>query len=167
MTQEDFWLMIERSRSETTKEINQVSLVEKAIAAIAPREMVAFEGHCWDLLSISLTRELWAVATIIQPTCTHAAFDGVRAWMILQGKEFFDRVLAEPQRLADRAPRGRVAWVPDGEMLLRLVPRLYRAATGDDLPTVPRKVPYVLKGARWTEYDLPELYPDLWRKYRS
>ena len=94
-------------------------------------------------------------------------FEAVRAWMILEGQEFYDRVTADPTRLSERAPRGRIRWLPDGELLLRMVPQVYRNLTGEELPTLPRKVAYVLKGNRWTDYDLPELYPDLWKKYRS
>ncbi len=166
MTTDQFWLLIEQSRQASKGEL-PISLLENSIRAMPHPEIVSFEGHCWDLLSLSYKREIWAVATIIQPTCTQITFDAVRAWMILQGKEYFDMVSAAPERLAERCPRGRVPWVPDGEMLLRMVPRLYLNLTGEDLPTLPRKVPYVLKGQRWTEYDLPDMYPELWRRYRS
>jgi len=167
MTLDQFWRLIEESRMGASAEMPQVSVLERSLRALPTREMVAFEGNCWDLLSLSFKRESWAVATIIQPSCTQGSFDAARAWMILEGRDFFDAVSNNPEKLADRAPRGRVPWVPDGEMLLRLVPRVYRNITGEDLPTLPRKVAYVLKGTRWTEFDLPELYPDLWRKYRS
>src|SRR5262249_47877901 len=124
-------------------------------------------GHCWDLLSLSLRRELWAVATIIEPGCTPVSFDNLRAWMILEGRDYFDQVNAKPERLAERALRGKSPWAPEGEQLLRVVPRVYRNLTGEDLPTLPRTVPYVLKGQRWTEFDLPEMYPELWKKYRG
>lgn len=168
MTLEQFWQLIEQSRSAAAaKRDTQIAFLEKSLRAMPPQEMVQFEGHCWDLLSLAYRREIWAVATIIQPTCTHASFDAVRAWLILQGQEFFDLVTNDPPRLADRSRRGHVPWMPEGEFLLRLVPRVYRSITGEDLPTLPRKVPYVLKGQRWTEYDLPELYPDLWKKYHE
>ncbi|MCE9533487.1 MAG: DUF4240 domain-containing protein [Planctomycetes bacterium] len=167
MTTEQFWRLIDESRMAATPENPQFANLEKSIRALPTREMVFFEGHCWDLLSLSLKRELWAVATIIQPSCTQYSFDAVRAWIILEGKEFFEAVVANPEKLADRVPRGRIPWIPNGEMLLRLVPRVYRSLTGEDLPTLPRKVPYVLKGVRWTEFDLPELYPALWKKYRG
>jgi hypothetical protein len=166
MTTEQFWQLIEQSRGATSSGDIRIAFLDKAIRALKPAEMVAFEGHLWDMLSLSYRREIMAVATIIQPTCTHASFDAVRAWMVLEGKEFFDRVTEEPRNLVERAPRGRVPWIPDGELLLRLVARVYRAATGDDLPTLPRTVPYVLKGQRWTEHDLPDMFPDLWKKYR-
>jgi Protein of unknown function (DUF4240) len=167
MTMEQFWQMIEQSKAASLKGEPQIATLEKALCALPPKDIVAFEGNCWDLLSLSYKREIWAVATIIQPSCTHGSFDAARAWIVLDGKEFFDQVMAKPERLAERAPRGSVPWIPDGEMLLRLVPRIYRNIMGEDLPTLPRKVPYVLKGQRWTEFDLPEMYPELWKRYRS
>lgn len=167
MTNEQFWQLIEESRAAAAKGESQVGFLEKAVGALPAKEIVTFEGHCWDALSLCFRREIWAVAAIMQPSCNQGTFDAVRAWMILQGKEFFDGVVATPQRLADGAPRGRVPWLPDGEMLMRLIPRLYRRVTSDEMPTVPRKVPHVLKGTRWTDHDLPEMYPELWKKYRS
>jgi hypothetical protein len=166
MTIEAFWQLVEQSRATAVKGESRVGMLDRALTASQPREIVAFEGHCWDLLSVSFNREIWAAATIIQPSCTANSFEAARAWTILEGKEFFEQVCEAPERLADRAPRGQVPWLPEGEMLLRLAPRVYRKVTGEDLPTLPRTVPYVLKGQRWTEYDLPEMFPDLWRKYR-
>lgn len=167
MTMEHFWQLIEQSRAARLKGETQIGSLEKALCALPPNQIVEFEGNCWDLLSLSYKREIWAVATIIQPSCTHGSFDAARAWVVLEGKDFFDEVMAKAENLARRAPRGQVPWVPDGEMLLRLVPRIYLKITGEDLPTLPRKIPYVLKGERWTEFDLPELYPALWKRYRS
>jgi hypothetical protein len=165
MTTEHFWQLIEQSRAAG----DQLAALEAAVAALPPREMVAFEGHCWDMLSLSYYRLLWAVAAIIQPGCGDSAFEAVRAWMVLQGREFFEQATAHPEKIAECVPADvfPLPWEKDGEELLRLVPRLYHQATGEDLPTLPRKVPYVLKGQRWTEYDLPELYPAVWQKYRK
>lgn len=166
MTTEQFWNLIEQSKT-TAKNESPIANLEKALRALPTKEIVSFEGQCWDLLSVSYKREIWAVATIIQPSCTQGSFDAVRGWLILQGREFFDLVCNTPELLSSRCPRGRIPWIPDGEMLLRLVPRVYRNMTGEDLPTLPRSVPYVLKGERWTEFDLPEMYPELWKKYRE
>ncbi len=167
MTLDQFWQMIEQSRSDAMQGEDQVVALERALLALPPREMVSFEGHCWDLLSLSFRRELWAVAAVIEPGCSQGSFDALRAWMILQGKEFFDRVVAHPQRIAERIPANSHPWQITGEKLLELVPHNYQKVTGEEMPTVPRKVPYVIKGSRWTESDLPEMYPELWRKYRS
>ncbi len=167
MTVNQFWQLIEESRQASKKGMPQVAYLEKSLRALPNNDIVGFEGNCWDLLSVCYTRELWAVATIIQPSCTLASFDAVRAWIILQGRECFETICDAPERLADRALRRRIPWAPDGEMLLRLVPRIYRHITGDELPTLPRSVPCVLKGERWVEFDLPELYPELWKKYRE
>lgn len=166
MTIDDFWKLIDDGRDGSPGE-SPVARLEQAIVTLPPKEIVSFEGLCWDLMSISYLREIWAVATVIQPSCSQAHFDAARAWIILQGKHYFDLILAHPELLADEVPRGTVPWFPEGERLLRLVPRVYRKLTGEDLPTLPRKVPYVLKGERWTEFDLPDLYPALWKKYRE
>jgi hypothetical protein len=163
MTIDQFWRLIEQCRMAGER---RLAVLEEMLRKLSPREMVSFEGHSWDLLSISYRREIWAVAAIIDPLCSQAAFDAVRGWMILEGKEFFTEVISRPEKLAERVTPGQVPWRVEGEQLLALVSRVYQNMTGDELPTLPRTVPYVLKGQRWNEQDLPDLYPEQWRKYR-
>lgn len=167
MTLEQFWQMIEQSRSASAAGKDQISALTEAVIAMPPREMISFEGHCWDLLSMSFRREFWAVAAIIEPGCSQGSFDALRAWLILSGKEFFDRVLAHPELIAECISVNTRPWLITGEKLLDIVPMNYPKVTGEEMPTVPRKVPYVIKGSRWSEADLPDMYPELWRKYRS
>ena len=167
MTLDHFWLLIEASRAAGRTDIDQINALEQAVLSLPPREMVAFEGHCWDLLSLSFQRELWAAAAVIEPGCSQGSFDALRAWMILEGRDFFERALTHPEVIADRIPSRTMPWLRPGERLLDVVPRNYHNVTGEEMPTVPRKVPYVIKGRRWVEAELPEMYPKLWRKYRA
>jgi hypothetical protein len=167
MTLEHFWQLIEQSRTAAATGEDQIAALARTVLVLPPYEMISFEGHCWDLLSVSFRRELWAVSAIIEPGCSQGSFDALRAWVILGGKEFFDRVVAHPEQLAERLPVHARPWLVVGEELLDLVPHNYPKLTGEEMPTVPRKVPYVIKGSRWSEADLPEMFPELWRKYRS
>jgi Protein of unknown function (DUF4240) len=167
MTLDQFWQLIEQSRATGGTVEEQVAALEGVVHALPPREMVSFEGHCWDLLSHSFRRELWAVAAVIEPGCSQGSFDAMRAWMILGGREFFERAVAHPSQIADRVPAQARPWHVAGEKLLQMVPQHYQSVTGEEMPTIPRKVPYVIKGTRWTEADLPDMFPELWRKYRS
>jgi hypothetical protein len=167
MTIEQFWQIIEECRAAADRGASRIEALQKLVSRLSPREMVSFEGHLWDLLSISYRREIWAVATIIDPAFNQGDFEAIRAWMILEGREFFDAVALDAQRLADRVPPGKVFWLSDGDRLLNMVQHLYRAVARDELPTLPRTVPYALKGQRWSDDDLPSLYPELWQKYRS
>lgn len=164
MTLDQFWQLIEESRAAGP---DQVYALEKEVLNLPPREMISFEGHCWDLLSLSFRRELWAAAAVIEPDCSQGSFDAMRAWLILEGREFFEQAVARPEVIAGRVPNPSSHWRKHGERLLEVVPRNYRKLTGEEMPTVPRKVPYVIKGQRWVESDLPDMYPSLWRKYRT
>jgi hypothetical protein len=167
MTTERFWQLIELSRMAAACGQSQLDRLETALLNLPRMELVEFEATLWDLLSLSYRREIWAVATIIQPKCSHGSFDAARAWMVLEGEKFFEQVMTNSETLAKHAPRGSIPWVPDGGRFLKLARRIYQRMTGEDLPTLPRKIPHVLKGERWTNSDLPELYPALWKKYRS
>ena len=167
MTIEHFWHLIEQSCAADERGENQIACLDNLVKNLSPREMISFEGHCWDLMSIAFRRELWAVATIIEPGCNQASFDSMRAWLILRGRNVFDKIVSDPEKIVDCIPPKTIPWFHSGESLLRIVPANYRTLVGDEMPTVPRKVPYILKGNRWTEPDLPALYPSLWRFYRG
>ena len=67
-------------------------------------------------------------------------FDYFRGWLILQGREVFEHIVADPDALADlpviRAQAPGAAYL-ECEDTLYIASRAYRAATGEELPPHP------------------------------
>lgn len=99
----------------------------------------------------SYRNPLWAAAYVINGGCSDDGFDYFRGWLIVQGHGVYERVVADPDTLADlpvvRA-KTPTAGPVECEDTLYIAPRTYRAVTGEGLP----------RGTFTIRY--PELDPD-------
>ncbi|MFD8323732.1 DUF4240 domain-containing protein [Kitasatospora purpeofusca] len=149
-----FWKLIEEARSQVPTPDHGDSVVERATALLALRpvqEIVAVQRILGSLMADSYRAPLWGAAYVINGGCSDDGFDYFRGWLITQGRETFERVIADPDALAG-LPAVR-AYARDGldiecEDALGLAWYAHRAATGEDLPGEP------------STCRLPELDPD-------
>lgn len=51
-------------------------------------------------MAISHRNQLWAAGYLINDGCSDDGFEYFRAWLIAQGREVFERVVADPDALA-------------------------------------------------------------------
>ncbi|MFF2960732.1 DUF4240 domain-containing protein [Streptomyces sp. NPDC057963] len=136
----DFWNLIEHARARVTGPADAEAVVARASALLAARprdEIVAAQQLLWDLMAASYRAPLWAAAYTINGGCSDDGFDYFRGWLIAQGREVFERVVADPDTLAE-LPEIRAA-APEGmevecERTLGIAWDAHRAATGEDMP---------------------------------
>jgi hypothetical protein len=80
---------------------------------------------------------LWAAAYVINGGCSDDGFECFRGWLIVQGRDVHERIVADPDALADlpiiraRAPS---AWPVECEATFCVAMEAYQAATGEELP---------------------------------
>lgn len=55
----------------------------------------------WELMAVSYRHDLWAAAYHLNGGCSDDGFEYFRGWLIAQGREVFDRAVADPDTLAD------------------------------------------------------------------
>src|SRR5262249_4867117 len=85
----------------------------------------------------SYRNPLWAAAYLVNGGCSDDGFEYFRGWLIMQGRAVYERVVADPDALADlaviraKAPSG---WPVECEETLYIAARAYRAATGGGVP---------------------------------
>ncbi|MFD9601596.1 DUF4240 domain-containing protein [Streptomyces sp. NBC_01224] len=136
----DFWNLIDDARAQVTGPEDAEAVVERASALLAARpreEIVAAQQLLWDLMAASYRAPLWAAAYTINGGCSDDGFDYFRGWLIAQGREVFEQVVADPDTLAE-LPVIRAA-APEGEEMecertLGIAWDAHRAATGEDMP---------------------------------
>ncbi|MFG2632268.1 DUF4240 domain-containing protein [Streptomyces sp. NPDC048473] len=136
----DFWNVIDDARARVTDPADAEAVVERASALLAARprdEIVAAQQLLWDLMAASYRAPLWAAAYTINGGCSDDGFDYFRGWLIAQGREVFERVVADPDTLAELPVIGAAA--PEGlemecEAMLGIAWDAHRAATGEDMP---------------------------------
>jgi hypothetical protein len=137
-----FWQLVEEARAASSGRMDVGGeAVAHAAAALLARcavgEIVAAQQALWTLMAESYRSPLWAAAYLINGGCSDDGFDYFRGWLILQGRETFERVVADPDALAELAAVRAAAahgLELEGEGALSIAGEAHRRATGDQLP---------------------------------
>ena len=158
-TTDEFWQLIESTRSEDCDA--HAERLTRRLAALPPPRIVAFSRELELRLDDAYRWDLWGVAYLVNGGSSDDGFEYFRGWLIAQGRSYFEAALRDPQRAADRARAGEA----ECEALLHVAHSAYEAATGRALPDSETTMDMVPKGREWTEEDLPELFPEVARRF--
>ncbi|MFJ6381287.1 DUF4240 domain-containing protein [Kitasatospora sp. NPDC092039] len=115
MDAQPFWKLVEDARCRVSDPADGDAVAAMAVNLLStqPRdEIIAADRVLRELLAHSYRNPLWAAAYLINGGCSDDAFDYFRGWLIMQGRRVFERVLADPDSLAE-LPAVRAA-APDG-----------------------------------------------------
>lgn len=134
------WTLVKDARGGQVPEPGAEAVATRASVLLAswPREdIVAVQQVLWDLMAFAYRSPLWAAAYVINGGCSDDGFAYFRGWLIAQGRDTFERVVADPDVLAD-LPAVRTA-AADGavlecEEMLHIAFTAYLAATGGQFP---------------------------------
>jgi hypothetical protein len=139
---EEFWAIVESARvgldgrHDDDGEAIAEALTER-LAATSPVDILDFEEQ-FDLLQEALYRwDVWAAAYLIGGGCSDDSFMDFRAGVIALGRDWYERVLAAPDVLADHpAVRQAAADGDDDAVFAESVNYAagdaYEQGTGDD-----------------------------------
>ncbi|WP_231688100.1 DUF4240 domain-containing protein [Bacillus sp. FJAT-18017] len=97
MERNEFWGLIEKSKGKE----DQAEWLTEVLAKRDTRDIVNFEYWFQGLMNESYQSGLWAAAYIVMGGCSDDAFDYFRGWLIGQGEEVYNKVLADPEFLAE------------------------------------------------------------------
>ena len=140
MDTEDLWTLIDAARAGVDDPSDGDAVAERASGLLAARpveEIVRAQQSLWDLMAASYRDALWAAAYTVNGGCSDDGFDYFRGWLITQGKEVFERVVADPDALAELPAVRRAAAEQDElecEETLAIAWNAHLAATGSELP---------------------------------
>ncbi|MEU4085376.1 DUF4240 domain-containing protein [Streptomyces aureus] len=140
MNKQQFWQLIEAARNQAINPDDSEAVAREATSLLASRpaeEIVAAQQLLWDLMAESYKDPLWAAAYLINGGCSDDGFDYFRGWLIAQGREVFERVVADPDALAGLliVQTSAAAGVDlEGERTLCIAWDAHVTATGEELP---------------------------------
>jgi hypothetical protein len=177
MSDETHWGIIGRSRGaarggllarllgkgggEEGKE-RQLDAIRSDLERLTADEIAGFQIWLHEQMQRANRWDLWGAAYVMCGGCSDDGFEYFRAWLIAQGRGVFERVLADPESLADL----RVAEPEEEcefEALLYVSAEVYGQKTGRDLyEALPERV--AVDGPRGEPFDeesVFELYPRL------
>lgn len=97
-----FWALIEESRAGNEDCENQVTALHSLLVQRKADEIVMFFREFHERMRESYRRELWAALQQDSglDECGDDCFESVRAWMIAQGRTFYEGALRYPQKFA-------------------------------------------------------------------
>jgi hypothetical protein len=108
------------------------------LLAVRPREdILAFDRILDELMAESYRHPLWGAAYTINGGCSNDAFDYFRGWLIGQGRETFERAVADPDSLAGLPAVQEAAreWIEfENEAMLSIAWNAYRRVFFEDPP---------------------------------
>ncbi len=140
MDSKDFWKLIDDARALVTDPADAEDVADRISDLLAERpahEIVAAQQLLWDLMAASYRAPLWAAAYTVNGGCSDDGFDYFRGWLIGQGREVFERVVADPDALAE-LPVIKDAAADDEEVecerMLGVAWDAYRRVAGEQLP---------------------------------
>lgn len=127
MTEDEFWEVIKRTRSE--HQDVQVAKLTAELENLEPSEILAFEDMYGTLLDRADRVKLWGAAMLINDWGSDDGFEYFRSWLMAQGREIYDAAVADPDSLAD----ARLTENCTFEMFRDPSETVYRAKTGVSL----------------------------------
>ena len=157
-----FWALLEEARAGAEDAADPIQRLTDQLAGLKAGEISKFNKILHTKVGEAYRHDLWAVAYIIRGGCGDDAFEYFRAWLVLQGKEAFERALANPEAVADLVEKGID---PQAEELLYAPQEAYQDVKGEDLPESAYPKAAKLQGMAWKDEDLPSQYPRLCEKY--
>lgn len=126
-----------------------------ALAGLPPEDIIEFDELAHAAQDQAYTAALWEACYVIEPGCSDDGFLAWRQWLIGQGRAAFERVLAEPDRLADLVPADQEEGF---EVLLGVADEAYEQVTGATLPIV-------LRPAQPLQGELHEADEDIFKRF--
>ncbi len=163
MTEDVFWEMIAKSKTDTTSVAEQIENLTSELETFAAPQIKRFQKILDEKLIELNHWDVWALAFLAQDGCSDDAFLEFRAWLLLQGQEIFRTSLNNIREVMESVPPGTQT---EAGGLLGAAAVAYEARTGKPLPFIKRKMSPV-RGNPWEEEELALRYPEVFSHYRT
>ena len=143
-----FWALVEQGRARADNPADAEEVAERTrqvLVALPAAEVGELNQSLHDLMAASYRVDLWGAAYQLNGGCSDDGFEYFRGWLLAQGREVFERVIADPDALADlpvvqTAAEGALDL--ECEEMFAVVADAYHVLTGTyDLPATEGRYP--------------------------
>jgi Protein of unknown function (DUF4240) len=152
----EFWNLIDEARARVADPSDAERVVNEASARLARRpvsEIVSAAQAFWDVMADSYRVDLWGAAYLINGGCSDDGFEYFRGWLIVQGHGTHERIVADPDALADlpdiRTAAASGRYDVECESALGIADDAHLVATGDHLPPGSFTIRYPVLDFHW------------------
>jgi hypothetical protein len=165
---EEFWNIVQGSRRGDRPA--QLEALRAELRRRTPEEVVQFQRRFEREMERANTWDLWGAAYVLNGGCSDDAFEYFRSWLIAQGREAFERALADPDCLADLPAAAAAAADDEGvffEEYAYVAGKVHEEKTGKSIPGGGEETGAEPRGTSWSESgdDLKNRFPRLWAKF--
>jgi hypothetical protein len=101
INQARFWQLVDASAAFEASPSRQLAALGAALAGLSLEEIERFEAAFDHEMKRSYSWDLWGAAYIIHGGSSDDGFEYFRCWLISKGQRIFEKVLADPDSLAD------------------------------------------------------------------
>jgi hypothetical protein len=101
MQDDRFWALIERTLADESDPGHQLETLSAVLSELPTSEIEQFEAAFWRQMNRSYTYDLWGAAYVVHGGASDDGFEYFRRWLISKGRGVFERVLGNPDDLAD------------------------------------------------------------------
>jgi hypothetical protein len=170
MSDDRFWALIQATIAYENDPDRQLAALHAGLAPRSVEEVEQFESAFDAQLQRSYSRDLWGAAYVVHGGASDDEFEYFRCWLISKGRAVFDKVLADPDSLADLL-------APDTQGILQFEEFAYEARKvwGEKVGRPAREMPNATAmmyfrapaGTKFAEdaASLARRYPKLWRRF--
>ncbi len=160
MEEKKFWEIIAQARENNQSNEggidDVVDALEELLVQMEDEEVVAFQHQMYRQYCRAFDyRIIGAAYVILGKNCDSDDHHGFRGWLIANGGELFNKVLANPDILAHEVIVRKSLYLPD---IISIADEVYEASTGDAIPDDPEfEIPDAPLGEEILPADLPRI----------
>jgi hypothetical protein len=173
MSDQRFWALIQPTTAFESDPGRQIEALKSALRKLPVEDIEGFEMAFDAQLKRSYSWDLWGATYVVHGGASDDSFEYLRCWLISKGQRVFEKVLAEPDSLADLlAPQ--VQGVLEFELFAYVARNVWAEKTGRAPNQMPMAANMSYPGAdpTGTAFDedpahLSKRYPKLWRRFGS
>jgi hypothetical protein len=164
MDEKTFWKIVDAAKSQVGANFQaRPQALETQLGVLTLDSLAEFQRTYESMLLRANRWDLWGAAYLMNGGCSDDGFKYFRDWLISEGRDTFDRALAEPDSLASFPSREYF----ELESFGYAASKVYKRKGGGELERDFNVEIAVTAGSEWKESDLPKMFPKLAAKYLS
>lgn len=162
MEEREFWSLVESARRDAGDNTDaRVDALKNQLAPLDLDAIQEFQHHYDRMIHRANRWNLWGAAYLMNGGCSDDCFRYFCHWLISEGRETFERALADPDSLAELPRRDYF----ELESFAYVALEVYENKGGGELERDFTIELAATEGAMWSEEELPSLLPRLAEKY--
>ena len=162
MEEQHFWAIIHAAKTAAGTDVEaRPSALGVQLSSLDLAAIQNFQRSYDELILRANRWDLWGAAYVMNGGCSDDGFRYFRDWLISEGREVFERALANPDSLAELQRRDYFDLESFGYVALKT----FAAKGGGELERDFSSELAMPSGKEWSEPELPALFPKLAAKY--